>query len=611
MARGTRRVTDPEDPMSALRNAWATITRQLGALSGKDKALIGSLVIVGIMALVLVALWSAKPTLVPLLPDMGPTEQAAAETTLAEADIEHTTKGGKVYVTPDKRMYALAYLQQAGKLPENTQSLFAALLKGQNWMSSSRDGDRLANAALCEVLSGVITNFRGVERATVMIDAPESNGIGTAYRKPTASVGVLMKAGKTMDRDMVDAIAAMVAGAKAGLSMDGVRVIDQRNGRQFSGRAASALEGAGVGASESYIDLVMKHEASIQRKVSEVVNRIDPLSIVTVSVQADNTLKQTTTDKYFPEGKGSVGVMESSTKDESNDKSSGGGGGNGGTGGAAAPGVTSNLPASINDGSGSGGNASTKTTSNDKMAVGLGKTHEVLVAPGGMPTRVSVMVSLSREYMINLIKTKKGPAAAGAGGAGGAASDEPTQADIDTAFLAEKKRMETDLTPVVQTAAVETTSSAMQRVTVSLIPVMQLGMAGIGGGGGGGVANMASAGGGGGGLMAQLGNGQTIRTAFLGVLACVALGMMLMLVRKSAKPQKLPSPEELAGLPPVMEAGDDVVGEADEGATAMVGIELGEDQIKTKKMLESIEELVKKTPLDAAALMNRWLNVER
>jgi flagellar biosynthesis/type III secretory pathway M-ring protein FliF/YscJ len=427
--------------------------------------------------------------------------------------------------------------------------------------------------------------------------------MGAAYRKPTASVGVLLKPGKVMDRDMVDAVAAMVSGAKAGLHMEDVRIIDQRRGEQYVPRSMNTLGSSGLGGGSDYLELAAKHEDRIQRKVSEVVGRLDPLSIVTVSVQADNTVKRTTTESF--DKTKSVAMPESTTTDENSDKSA-----NAASGGAA-PGVTSNVPMDVNAGGGGagGGSVSTKTTTTEKSKVGLGNKKEDVLAPGGMATRVSVMVSLSREYMINLVKTRKGAAPAAASGAAAAAPSDPTQAEIDLAFTDEKKRIEKDLEPLMQVAAVETAASNIPRVTVSLIPVMQLGMAGLGGGDGSGGSNMASIGGGG--LMSQLATGQTVRTAFLGVLACVALGMMLMLVRKSAKPQTLPTPEELAGLPPVMEAGDDIVGEADEGATAMVGIELGESQIKTKKMLESIEELVKKTPLDAASLMNRWMNVER
>jgi flagellar biosynthesis/type III secretory pathway M-ring protein FliF/YscJ len=96
----------------------------------------------------------------------------------------------------------------------------------------------------------------------------------------------------------------------------------------------------------------------------------------------------------------------------------------------------------------------------------------------------------------------------------------------------------------------------------------------------------------------------------LGLLAVGALGMMFMLVRKAGKPAELPSAQELVGLPPALEAGADIVGEADEGSTAMEGIELPDDQVRVNKMLETIGEMVKNKPQDAAAVLNRWIQVE-
>ncbi|MBY0308456.1 MAG: hypothetical protein K2Q09_06915, partial [Phycisphaerales bacterium] len=330
-----------------------------------------------------------------------------------------------------------------------------------------------------------------------------------------------------------------------------------------------------------------------------------------VSMQADNTAKRTTTTSMLPDGKGSVAVLENTSEDKQGDRSAPQGGGQ--------PGVVSNVTADATGGAGAGGAAGTSHSNKKEVfKVGIGQKVVDEFAPGGMPTRVSVMVSLSREYIVNLVRTKAASAGGAAGGAGGGAGggvanqpNEPTQAEIDGAFLKEKERLEKDLASLVQTIAKEPDASNLPRVTVSMIPVAQLGLAGMGSGMGGMPgASMASVGATAG-LVGQLATGPVVRTAFLGLLAFVALGMMLMLVRKSSKPQNLPSPEELAGLPPVIDAGDDVVGEADEGATAMVGIELGESQIKTKKMLESIEELVKKNPNDGANLLNRWLNVER
>ncbi|MBL0870165.1 MAG: hypothetical protein IBJ18_06255, partial [Phycisphaerales bacterium] len=108
----------------------------------------------------------------------------------------------------------------------------------------------------------------------------------------------------------------------------------------------------------------------------------------------------------------------------------------------------------------------------------------------------------------------------------------------------------------------------------------------------------------------ELLSGSTIRTVALGGVALAAMGMMLMLVKRSAKPIELPTAQEVVGLPPALESQSDLVGEADEGAAAMVGIELDDEELKYKKMLEQVQDMVKKSPSDAAALLNRWVATE-
>jgi len=106
-----------------------------------------------------------------------------------------------------------------------------------------------------------------------------------------------------------------------------------------------------------------------------------------------------------------------------------------------------------------------------------------------------------------------------------------------------------------------------------------------------------------------LGQGAFKQIAAIG-LAVLALGMMLMLVRKSSTPVALPSAQEIVGLPPALEAQSDLVGEADESQTAMLGIELDDGELKTKKMLEQVQEMVKSKPQEAAAILNRWIVTE-
>lgn len=559
--------------MNALRQVMATIQRYLGGLSSKDKILIGSLLSVAVMALLLSAAWSSRRTMVELLPGMGPEDQARAKATLEAADIAVQMTNGRVMVPAEQRLYSLAMLQQGGAMPEDTQTLFANLVSSQNWMASSKQSDQLATAALSQVLSAVIGNFRGVERATVMIDAPEVAGFGTAYRKPTASVGVVLKQGKSLDREMVEAIAAMIAGSKAGLAVSDVKVVDLRNGRQYSADKEEAFRAG------DYLELVVKTEQRVQQKLIETIRVFDPLAVVAVSAQVDTAVRRTSSESFMPSGNGTVSVATKTRSDTSQQQ-------NTTRDDAAEPGVASNVTADLNRGTSGSQQVNTKEQSEEDFQVKIGSKREEIVAPGGMPTRLAAMVSLSREYIANLVKMQK-PATSGAAAAADAATAvvEVTQAEIEAAFVREKERLEKDLLPLIQASIMGADSSTIPRVTVSLVPVPQAGLLMAGGGGVQAAGVLGGGGGAGSGLVGQLLTGGTIKTVALGLLAVVALGMMLVMVKKSATQRELPTAEQIVGLPPIIEAGEDVVGEADEGSTAMEGIELGESQIRTKKKI--------------------------
>jgi flagellar biosynthesis/type III secretory pathway M-ring protein FliF/YscJ len=148
-------------------------------------------------------------------------------------------------------------------------------------------------------------------------------------------------------------------------------------------------------------------------------------------------------------------------------------------------------------------------------------------------------------------------------------------------------------------------------VVVSLMPVV---LGTVGGGGGGartGIGSgIAGGSGGGGGIVAKLLNGGVIKQLVLSVLALVALGMMFVLVKKTSKPPEMPTAEELVGIPPAISPDSDLVGEADESDTAMLGIEVDSDSLKTGKMLEEVQDHVRKNPQAAATVFTRWLAAE-
>jgi hypothetical protein len=219
------------------------------------------------------------------------------------------------------------------------------------------------------------------------------------------------------------------------------------------------------------------------------------------------------------------------------------------------------------------------------------------------------MVSLPREYLAALVRQSKPAPAGGAD----AKPEEVTQTELDAKFKEEKARLEADLGPLMAAAVVGTaaeTPDAAKVVTVSMIPVPSLNLTAFAGTASAGLLGAGSSAGSGGGVLSLLG-ADMIKNVVLGGFAVAAVGMMLMMVRKASRPLELPTAETIVGVPPALESEADIVGEADESQMAMEGVELPEDQVKTKKMLEQVQDMVKKNPADAAALLNLWLTAEQ
>ncbi len=579
--------------MDRLRQMLQTIGGSVGSLGTTGRLLIAACVAVLVLTLVLVAVLTARPTMVALMPGASADRQREAAALATTMGIATGTSGGNVTVPADRKDALIGILGERGQLPDDTTVLFSNLAEKQNWMNPRAENERLAKTALQNELNRIISNFPSVAKAQVIIDVPETVGLGQAYRKPSASVSVWSKGGRSLTQPLVDAIAGMIAGSKSGLSPSDVRVIDGTSGRQFRTRPENDFSAG------DYLEHVAKIEDRVQGKLLETLRYIGGV-IVAVNASADVRRTTVSETKYLPEKQGTVSVQRSTSNKSLTSGTAGGGG---------EAGVRSNVAADVSTG-GEGGTSTNDTDDVIESEVKIGSRQQNTIDPGGMPTKINVTVNVPREYVRDLIRIEKGDEKA-----------EVTAAEIDAKFQAEQARISKDVQPLVETLAAggggNTGASAgggaapalmvqAGTVVVSMIPVALTGggVASATGGGGGG---------GGGGVMGEwsgmIGPG-LMKPVFLGVLAVGALGMMFMLVRKTAKPMDLPSAEEIVGVPPALEGEADIVGEADETQAAMEGIEIGDATLKTKRMLEQVGEMVKKNPADAAAMLNRWIQVE-
>jgi flagellar biosynthesis/type III secretory pathway M-ring protein FliF/YscJ len=604
--------------MDRLRAILATIGTQLGKLTVTQRLLIASLCVVMLMTFFLVSQYTGSPETKALLPTGTPDDQQKAVAFLNQKGIPYkVATDGKVMVTPEQKYIALAAMTREQALPGDKKLLFEGLVTNTSWIKSLSDKQVEQNIALQNELARVIRAIPGIDDASVFISRPaEQVGLGAHAKKAVAQLTIFPSGGQGLDQQTVNALSDLISGSVSGLDPKDVAIIDGKNRRSYRAVSRDDLSAGGGG---SYIEQVAQVEKRLQEKLTEHL-RFIPDVILSVNAIVDASRREFTKNEYLPKGAGTVSLptKDTTTTNTSQSKAS-----------AAEPGVGSNIGMSVNQSGGSGLTTSNEEAGTNEYENKVGEVRTMQRDAQGRPTKINVTVSVPREYIAAIIKQGKSTTTGGGGVATPATStttgaSEPTDAEIAAKFDSDvKSKIEEMIAPLVETEGAGATQGGGATGAVNpqlvagtvkafLIPVSMVGTSGGGGGIGAGTGTKTGlfGGGSGGGMLSLLLDGGVIKTAMLGVLAFVALGMMLMMVRKAGKAPKLPSAEELVGLPPALEPGTDVVGEAMEGDTAMAGIEIDDDALKTGKMLEEIGDLVKSNPQTAASVFTRWLNEE-
>lgn len=562
--------------MEQIRQAMANIQRSMGGLTATHKLLFGSLAVIAAMTLFLVSQYAAKPAMVDFT---SLNADSATLQTLKTAGIDASVVDGKVMVPKGSEYAALSLLGEAGLLPGNTEILFNNLIQSQDWKASREQHRQQAVIALQNELGRVISRFRGVRKATVILDIPEPMGLGRAVKEPSASVSVETMGGAGLSQATVDAIASLVAGSRAGLTAARVTVVDATTGRQHQ-----VSDEESVSASR-YLEHQVQVERHIQREIERLLAHIQGV-VVSVNAVVDVTRVATSRQQYLPKDQGTVSIANrlQSTEDSVSQASR-----------AAEPGTRSFATADINAGGGASGTSSTKTTEESEFTVQVGSETTSVSDPRGMPTHLSASVVIPQGFVEALVRQAR---------AADKASDPVTNDEAQQFFANLAPMLERSILTRLQTVDADGQVRS-GKVELAMAPMPAGGTAGFSQAGLFGQGGAAAGGGGVGGMFSASG---LIETVVLGALGLVAVVMMFSMVKRAGRKSDLPTAEELVGVPPALEVAGDLVGEADESDAAMAGIEISEDEVKIQKMRELVGDLINTNPEAAASLVGRWIS---
>ncbi|RPG17235.1 MAG: hypothetical protein CBB69_007620 [Phycisphaera sp. TMED9] len=561
------------------RDSITQLSRRLGELGPSARLLIGSLVIILAMGFFLVSQYAAGPAMTPV--SVRVEEKLIALESLRGSGHEVADSGqpGSILVETKKKAEITGFLENKGYAPRIDDDAVSAG-GGGGWQAESEmqenwRRDRISqaekNIRMIEGVDTVNISFSGGKRKAFVLDGPA----------PSANVMVRMGVGE-LDRNLAESIALIAITVENDLLLENITVTDGRNG----GRAFTFGEdGGGIGG--DYLSKVRAFERDARERLNRLVLRAFPQAQISVNAQiltADIHEKKTQIGKP-------VKAERSKRTDETSTPMRGGG--NGG-----APGYRSNsglAQAQVGGAATIGGNPvssrelATRETEEIENVVGVPGVQTEIVQNANHPIKFSAAVLLSLSEVKAAIRSELEDESA-----------EVTPEDLDFA----KENLRTEIVALLE-PLVDNSSLRDGGVGEVKVAIMPFASRGLGETAGVGSVTETIAG------LTEGNSGQALKNAGLVGLALVSLAMMFMMLRRSSDTEVLPTAEELAGVPPVLDDDSaEIVGEADEATPALVGVELDDEELRRKQMLDQLNELIKKEPSEVATLLRRWMRTE-
>lgn len=521
----------------------------------------GCLFIIFVLIGWLLMQYAANPELVPITQfaaERGP--EVAAR--LARSGIQVRMEGGQLQVSVEHYDQAMAILLGGDLLAADTVAAFDDMIARQSpWQSNAQNAQAFLLAKQ-KVLGQIIGKMVGVKSASVMLSMPEKQGFGTSYVRPSASVNVMMLPTKRVGKQLVEAIAGLVSGAIAEMTSQDVVVIDANRGRQFTVKSPEdVLPGEAL-------ELVQQLEHRYREKVNQVLSYI-PGVIIAVNARVDPVHTKRIEEYNYEESEPLK--SEYSRETERQDKSTSG-----------EPGARPNTGLDIAGASETGSFERMNESRNEFNGKNLTRrTHTT--ESGHMVKQVSVTINVPRLYFVAVHKQGQPDE-----------EDSPNDDALQPVIQQQLAQIQAQVEPLVD---VEGNSGT---VRVHMIPDRHQLMA---------VAGVAAGAGPVGGISGVLGS-QWAKPVGLAVLAFASLALMFGMVRKATQVPTLPSADELAGIPPKLPGEEDITGEAATADDEMIGMELSEEDLESRRISEQIADMVKENPYEAAALVNRWIASE-
>ena len=545
-----------------------TYLDRLRGLSVPTRMLAGAVAVILAMGFFLVSLYAGRSTMVPLPVTLSSDAKVRTVAYLSSRNLDFEDTGSAILVKQDDRDQIVSQLNEAAVITPD-QIDFDKMVNDERMFLTKGQQRTRTRVATQNVLARMISQMSQVRTATVVISGEDDHiGIGRAFIPRTASVTVVTES-EPLNSEGVDAIARMVAGSIAGLKAESVSVIDARTGRAMAARSGDAM------ASTRNMETKLAAEKMAHSRLQESLGYIKGIRISVNAVVESREIVRETTSYEDPK----LGVTQETLSESTRTTPMNG----------REPGIRANsglrvtMPLPI---AAQSGPASADTSERVESVPAFGRSDQRVIDPGGYALEINASIGIPRSYFVALQKQRSGSSS----------GQSPESDSMEKLMESTLESIELQVMPLIATGSAE----GMRRgeVTVAVFDDVAV------------LAETSS-------FAAVSGGWQEasiwatwLPTAGLLLLAGLAVGMMALMLRRVGVVTHEARPVNEAIGTGLLVEDVDVIGEVDDADVVLDGIEINNEEVRRRVMLDQIREAVQSRPEESASVLRRWTRTE-
>jgi len=284
--------------------------------------------------IVAICLWSSQGDYRVLFANLPDKEGGAVVAQLSTMQVPYKfAEGGTAILVPADKVNEVRLKLASAGLPKSSVVGFELMDNAKFGQTQTQERVNLQRALEGE-LTRTISSIDAVESARVHLALPNQNGFFREQQKPSASVVLMLRGGRTLDRSQLAGIVHLVASSVPELQTRDVSVLDQtgalltENGDRANSQGLDATQ----------LQYRTQMEASYTKRIQELLEPVVGRENLRASVTADIDFSQSeaTSEQFKPNGNPADATVRSQQSSDA--------GGSAGNVPSGVPGASSNQP---------------------------------------------------------------------------------------------------------------------------------------------------------------------------------------------------------------------------------------------------------------------------